>query len=98
MFLQLLLAQLFLVSRAGDRGQGRSPLPGAGIGAPFQVPQVFAWGTPRRVLGGNHEALSARHGRDPVFPPARAKVCEELLRYAVYNCISIDTDRETWDE
>ncbi|XP_050756522.1 E3 ubiquitin-protein ligase HECTD3-like [Gymnogyps californianus] len=27
-----------------------------------------------------------------------AKVCEELLRYAVYNCISIDTDKDTWDE
>ncbi|XP_009948034.1 PREDICTED: E3 ubiquitin-protein ligase HECTD3-like, partial [Leptosomus discolor] len=27
-----------------------------------------------------------------------AKACEELLRYAVYNCMSIDTDRDTWDE
>ncbi|KAM4655308.1 E3 ubiquitin-protein ligase HECTD3-like isoform 2-T2 [Amazona ochrocephala] len=26
-----------------------------------------------------------------------AKTCEEMLRYAVYNCVSIDTDR-TWDE
>ncbi|NXU56084.1 HECD3 ligase, partial [Turnix velox] len=26
-----------------------------------------------------------------------AKVLEDLLRYAVYNCMSIDTDRETWD-
>ncbi|KFW81355.1 E3 ubiquitin-protein ligase HECTD3, partial [Manacus vitellinus] len=26
-----------------------------------------------------------------------AKVCEELLRYAVYNCMSIDTDKDTWD-
>ncbi|NXP07397.1 HECD3 ligase, partial [Thinocorus orbignyianus] len=26
-----------------------------------------------------------------------AKTCEELLRYAVYNCMSIDTDREPWD-
>ncbi|NXJ03696.1 HECD3 ligase, partial [Odontophorus gujanensis] len=25
------------------------------------------------------------------------KMCEELLRYAVYNCMSIDTDRNTWD-
>ncbi|NXE45310.1 HECD3 ligase, partial [Casuarius casuarius] len=25
------------------------------------------------------------------------KACEELLRYAVYNCMSIDTDRNTWD-
>ncbi|NXK72130.1 HECD3 ligase, partial [Amazona guildingii] len=25
-----------------------------------------------------------------------AKTCEEMLRYAVYNCVSIDTDR-TWD-
>ncbi|XP_075364763.1 E3 ubiquitin-protein ligase HECTD3 isoform X1 [Mycteria americana] len=27
-----------------------------------------------------------------------AKACEELLRYAVYNCMSIDTDRNPWDE
>ncbi|XP_014794517.1 PREDICTED: E3 ubiquitin-protein ligase HECTD3-like [Calidris pugnax] len=27
-----------------------------------------------------------------------AKACEELLRYAVYNCMSIDTDKEPWDE
>ncbi|NXY75958.1 HECD3 ligase, partial [Glareola pratincola] len=26
-----------------------------------------------------------------------AKACEELLRYAVYNCMSIDTDKEPWD-
>ncbi|NWY94234.1 HECD3 ligase, partial [Loxia curvirostra] len=26
-----------------------------------------------------------------------AKVCEELLRYAVYNCMSIDTDKDPWD-
>ncbi|XP_065529557.1 E3 ubiquitin-protein ligase HECTD3-like [Lathamus discolor] len=26
-----------------------------------------------------------------------AKTCEEMLRYAVYNCVSIDTDRN-WDE
>ncbi|NWY61054.1 HECD3 ligase, partial [Chionis minor] len=26
-----------------------------------------------------------------------AKVCEELMRYAVYNCMSIDTDKNTWD-
>ncbi|KFO64542.1 E3 ubiquitin-protein ligase HECTD3, partial [Corvus brachyrhynchos] len=26
-----------------------------------------------------------------------AKVCEELLRYAVYNCMSIDTDKNPWD-
>ncbi|KAJ7402131.1 E3 ubiquitin-protein ligase HECTD3-like [Pitangus sulphuratus] len=26
------------------------------------------------------------------------KVCEELLRYAVYNCMSIDTDKSPWDE
>ncbi|XP_010071340.1 PREDICTED: E3 ubiquitin-protein ligase HECTD3-like, partial [Pterocles gutturalis] len=26
-----------------------------------------------------------------------AKACEELLRYAVYNCMSIDTDKNTWD-
>ncbi|NXN18637.1 HECD3 ligase, partial [Indicator maculatus] len=26
-----------------------------------------------------------------------AKVCEELLRYAVYNCMSIDTDKEPYD-
>ncbi|KFZ68013.1 E3 ubiquitin-protein ligase HECTD3, partial [Podiceps cristatus] len=26
-----------------------------------------------------------------------AKACEELLRYAVYNCISIDTDKDPWD-
>ncbi|XP_054689604.1 E3 ubiquitin-protein ligase HECTD3-like [Grus americana] len=27
-----------------------------------------------------------------------AKACEELLRYAVYNCMSIDTDKNPWDE
>ncbi|XP_062437000.1 E3 ubiquitin-protein ligase HECTD3-like isoform X1 [Rhea pennata] len=27
-----------------------------------------------------------------------AKACEELLRYAVYNCVSIDTDKNIWDE
>ncbi|XP_030350371.1 E3 ubiquitin-protein ligase HECTD3-like isoform X2 [Strigops habroptila] len=27
-----------------------------------------------------------------------AKACEEMLRYAVYNCVSIDTDRNSWDE
>ncbi|KAM6261805.1 E3 ubiquitin-protein ligase HECTD3-like isoform 2-T2 [Porphyrio hochstetteri] len=27
-----------------------------------------------------------------------AKACEELLRYAVYNCMSIETDRNPWDE
>ncbi|NXD14173.1 HECD3 ligase, partial [Nothocercus nigrocapillus] len=26
-----------------------------------------------------------------------AKACEELLRYAIYNCMSIDTDKNTWD-
>ncbi|NXP18344.1 HECD3 ligase, partial [Scytalopus superciliaris] len=26
-----------------------------------------------------------------------ARVCEELLRYAVYNCMSIDTDKNPWD-
>ncbi|KAF1450899.1 E3 ubiquitin-protein ligase HECTD3, partial [Pygoscelis papua] len=26
-----------------------------------------------------------------------AKACEDLLRYAVYNCMSIDTDKDTWD-
>ncbi|XP_065512496.1 E3 ubiquitin-protein ligase HECTD3-like [Caloenas nicobarica] len=26
------------------------------------------------------------------------KVCEELLRFAVYNCVTIDTDRNPWDE
>lgn len=31
-------------------------------------------------------------------PPTRAKVCEELLRFAVYNCVSIDTDKNPWDE
>lgn len=30
--------------------------------------------------------------------PSRAKACEELLRYAVYNCMSIDTDKNAWDE
>lgn len=30
--------------------------------------------------------------------PPRAKACEDLLRYAVYNCMSIDTDKNTWDE
>ncbi|NXW90591.1 HECD3 ligase, partial [Alopecoenas beccarii] len=26
-----------------------------------------------------------------------AKVCEELLRFAVYNCVPIDTDKNPWD-
>ncbi|KFV84435.1 E3 ubiquitin-protein ligase HECTD3, partial [Struthio camelus australis] len=26
-----------------------------------------------------------------------AKACEELLRYAIYNCMSIDMDKNTWD-
>ncbi|NWH69380.1 HECD3 ligase, partial [Piaya cayana] len=26
-----------------------------------------------------------------------AKACEELLRYAVYHCVSIDTDKDSWD-
>lgn len=47
---------------------------------------------------GEHEAFSARPSRDPAFPPSRAKACEELLRYAVYNCMSIDTDKNAWDE
>ncbi|XP_072199056.1 E3 ubiquitin-protein ligase HECTD3-like isoform X2 [Excalfactoria chinensis] len=25
------------------------------------------------------------------------KMCEELLRFAVYNCMSIDTDKDNWD-
>ncbi|KAJ7410066.1 E3 ubiquitin-protein ligase HECTD3 [Willisornis vidua] len=34
-----------------------------------------------------------------VYPErSKAKVCEELLRYAVYNCMSIDTDKNPWDE
>ncbi|XP_063200951.1 E3 ubiquitin-protein ligase HECTD3-like isoform X2 [Chroicocephalus ridibundus] len=34
-----------------------------------------------------------------VYPEReKAKACEELLRYAVYNCMSIDTDKEPWDE
>lgn len=33
-------------------------------------------------------------------PPAipRAKVCEEKLRYAAYNCVAIDTDMSPWEE
>nr|XP_009679272.1 PREDICTED: E3 ubiquitin-protein ligase HECTD3-like [Struthio camelus australis] len=27
-----------------------------------------------------------------------AKACEELLRYAIYNCMSIDMDKNTWDD
>lgn len=27
-----------------------------------------------------------------------AKVCEEKLRYAVYNCPAIDTDMNPWEE
>lgn len=35
------------------------------------------------------------------FPPSslpRAKVCEEKLRYAAYNCVAIDTDMSPWEE
>ncbi|NWZ78022.1 HECD3 ligase, partial [Poecile atricapillus] len=31
----------------------------------------------------------------PVIP--RAKVCEEKLRYAAYNCVAIDTDMSPWE-
>lgn len=34
-------------------------------------------------------------------PPSaipRAKVCEEKLRYAAYNCVAIDTDMSPWEE
>lgn len=36
----------------------------------------------------------------PSPPPAipRAKVCEEKLRYAAYNCVAIDTDMSPWEE
>ncbi|XP_035750075.1 E3 ubiquitin-protein ligase HECTD3 isoform X2 [Egretta garzetta] len=27
-----------------------------------------------------------------------AKTCEEMLRYAVYNCMTIDTDKDPWSE
>ena len=35
-----------------------------------------------------------------LFLPAysTAKVAEEKLRYAAYNCIAIDTDMSPWDE
>lgn len=29
---------------------------------------------------------------------ASAKVCEEKLRYAAYNCVAIDTDMSPWEE
>lgn len=34
------------------------------------------------------------------LPPAipSAKVCEEKLRYAAYNCVAIDTDMSPWEE
>ncbi|KAM9469270.1 E3 ubiquitin-protein ligase HECTD3-like isoform 2-T2 [Clarias gariepinus] len=32
----------------------------------------------------------------PEYPSA--KVCEEKLRYAAYNCVAIDTDMNTWEE
>lgn len=32
----------------------------------------------------------------PAIP--RAKVCEEKLRYAAYNCVAIDTDMSPWEE
>lgn len=31
-------------------------------------------------------------------PISRAKVCEEKLRYAAYNCVAIDTDMSPWEE
>ncbi|TKS79447.1 E3 ubiquitin-protein ligase HECTD3 [Collichthys lucidus] len=34
-----------------------------------------------------------------VFPDKQgAKVCEEKLRYAAYNCVAIDTDMSPWEE
>lgn len=32
----------------------------------------------------------------PAIP--RAKICEEKLRYAAYNCVAIDTDMSPWEE
>lgn len=33
------------------------------------------------------------------LPPSfSAKVCEEKLRYAAYNCVAIDTDMSPWEE
>lgn len=31
-------------------------------------------------------------------PCHSAKVCEEKLRYAAYNCVAIDTDMSPWEE
>lgn len=33
-----------------------------------------------------------------VFLSGSAKVCEEKLRYAAYNCVAIDTDMSPWEE
>ena len=33
-----------------------------------------------------------------IVPSLSAKVCEEKLRYAAYNCVAIDTDMSPWEE
>ncbi|XP_026915151.2 E3 ubiquitin-protein ligase HECTD3 isoform X2 [Acinonyx jubatus] len=37
-------------------------------------------------------------GADQVSVSLSAKVCEEKLRYAAYNCVAIDTDMSPWEE
>lgn len=43
--------------------------------------------------------LGAAELGDSHLPPSfSAKVCEEKLRYAAYNCVAIDTDMSPWEE
>lgn len=41
---------------------------------------------------------SSAPGADRVPVSLSAKVCEEKLRYAAYNCVAIDTDMSPWEE
>lgn len=45
-----------------------------------------------------HTLGSSRGARLVTFFSASAKVCEEKLRYAAYNCVAIDTDMSPWEE
>ena len=42
--------------------------------------------------------LTLTYSLPPPPPRCSAKVCEEKLRYAAYNCVAIDTDMSPWEE
>lgn len=44
------------------------------------------------------EGGTSTPGADQLPAPCSAKVCEEKLRYAAYNCVAIDTDMSPWEE